>query len=109
MRAPRSGERGWVSVVTRRARRSCRCLVGRVDFMTQGLRTFLTFQEGVASAALDLYRDVFADFELVSIDRYGGGEAGAEGTVKVALFRLAGSDLSCADSPVRHAWGFTPG
>jgi predicted 3-demethylubiquinone-9 3-methyltransferase (glyoxalase superfamily) len=76
--------------------------------MTQGLRTFLTFQGGVAGAALDLYRDVFHDFELVDIDRYGRGDAGPEGTVKVARFRVGGTDFSCADSPVTHAWGFTP-
>jgi predicted 3-demethylubiquinone-9 3-methyltransferase (glyoxalase superfamily) len=76
--------------------------------MAQGLRTFLTFQGGAAGAALDLYRDVFDDFELIEIDRYGPGEAGPEGTVKVATFSLAGSDLGCADSPVDHAWGFTP-
>ena len=76
--------------------------------MTQGLRTFLTFQGGAATAALDLYRDVFADFELIAIERYGSAEAGPEGTVKVAQFRLADSEFSCADSPVDHAWGFTP-
>ena len=76
--------------------------------MTQGLRTFLTFQAGAATAALDLYRDVFDDFELIEIDHYGPGDIGQEGTVKVAKFRLAGSDFSCADSPVRHEWGFTP-
>jgi predicted 3-demethylubiquinone-9 3-methyltransferase (glyoxalase superfamily) len=76
--------------------------------MTQGLRTFLTFQGGVATAALDLYRDVFVDFELIAIDHYGPGDAGPEGTVKVAKFRLAGSDFSCADSPIDHQWGFTP-
>ncbi|HKY14454.1 MAG TPA: VOC family protein [Microthrixaceae bacterium] len=76
--------------------------------MTRGLRTFLTFQGGVAAAALDLYREVFDDFELVEIDHYGPGEPGPEGTVKVASFRLAGSELSCADSPVDHEWGFTP-
>ena len=76
--------------------------------MTQGLRTFLTFQGGVAAAALDLYRDVFDDFELVEIDRYGAEDGGPEDTVKVAKFRLAGSDFSCADSPVPHDWGFTP-
>ena len=76
--------------------------------MTQGLRTFLTFQGGAAAAALDLYRDVFDDFELIEIDRYGPGDSGPEDTVKVAKFRLAGSDFSCADSPVRHEWGFTP-
>ena len=51
--------------------------------MTRGLRTFLTFQGGVAAAALDLYRDVFDDFELIEIDRYGPGESGPEDTVKV--------------------------
>jgi predicted 3-demethylubiquinone-9 3-methyltransferase (glyoxalase superfamily) len=76
--------------------------------MTKGLRTFLTFQGGVATAALDLYGEVFDDFELIEIDHYGPGEPGPEGTVKVATFRLAGSDFSCADSPVTHAWGFTP-
>jgi predicted 3-demethylubiquinone-9 3-methyltransferase (glyoxalase superfamily) len=76
--------------------------------MTQGLRTFLTFQGGAAVAALDLYRDVFADFELIEIDRYGPGDIGPEGTVKVAKFCLAGSDFSCADSPIGHEWGFTP-
>ena len=76
--------------------------------MTRELRTFLTFQDGVAAAALDLYREVFDDFELIAIERYGAGEIGPEGTVKVAQFRLAGGDFSCADSPVRHEWGFTP-
>jgi len=76
--------------------------------MTRGLRTFLTFQDGTATAAIDLYRDVFDDFELIEIDRYGAGDSGLEDTVKVAKFRLAGSDLSCADSPVRHEWDFTP-
>ena len=77
--------------------------------MTRELRTFLTFQRGTATAALDLYRSVFDDFEMLAIDRYGTGEGGPEGTVKVASFRLAGGELSCADSPVDHAWDFTPG
>jgi predicted 3-demethylubiquinone-9 3-methyltransferase (glyoxalase superfamily) len=76
--------------------------------MTQRLCTFLTFQDGAAAPALDLYREVFDDFELVGIDRYGAGDAGPEGTIKVATFRLAGAEFRCADSPVRHEWGFTP-
>ncbi|MET0920101.1 MAG: VOC family protein [Acidimicrobiia bacterium] len=76
--------------------------------MTLGLRTFLTFQGGVATAALDLYREVFDDFELVEIDRYTSEDGAPEGTIKAAKFRLAGNDLSCADSPIDHAWGFTP-
>lgn len=76
--------------------------------MTRAIRTFLTFQGGVATAALDLYREVFDDFELVSVDRWGAGEGAGEGTVKVATFRLAGTDFSCSDSPIDHEWGFTP-
>ena len=76
--------------------------------MTQGLRTFLTFQGGAATAALELYRNVFADFELIEIAHYGSEDVGPEGTIKAAKFRLAGSDLSCADSPIDHQWGFTP-
>jgi predicted 3-demethylubiquinone-9 3-methyltransferase (glyoxalase superfamily) len=59
-------------------------------------------------AALDLDRGVFDDFELIEIDHYGPGDIGPEGTVKVAMFRLAGSEFSCAYSPIRHEWGFTP-
>lgn len=76
--------------------------------MTQQLRTFLTFQGGQAGAALDHYGQLFRDFELLDVERYGPGEVGPEGTVKVARFRLAGAELSCADSPVTHEWGFTP-
>jgi predicted 3-demethylubiquinone-9 3-methyltransferase (glyoxalase superfamily) len=76
--------------------------------MTQELRTFLTFQGGAAADALDLYRSVFEDFELIYIDHYGPGDSGPEGTVKVARFRLANGEFSCADSPIDHAWGFTP-
>jgi predicted 3-demethylubiquinone-9 3-methyltransferase (glyoxalase superfamily) len=76
--------------------------------MARALRTFLTFQGGVATAALDLYREVFDDFELLQIDRWGAGEGAPEGTVKVATFRLAGTEFGCSDSPIDHEWGFTP-
>ena len=76
--------------------------------MTKALRTFFTFQKGAATAALDHYQDVFDDFELIEIEHYGQGEIGPEGTVKVARFRLADCEFRCADSPVDHAWGFTP-
>jgi predicted 3-demethylubiquinone-9 3-methyltransferase (glyoxalase superfamily) len=83
--------------------------VGTVDAMTQACRTFLTFQGGVAAEALDLYGDVFDDFELIDIDHFGTEVPGREGTVKVARFRLANADFGCSDSPVDHEWGFTPG
>ena len=76
--------------------------------MTKALRTFFTFQGGAATAALNLYADVFDDFEIISIAHYGATDGGPEGTVMSAQFRLAGSEFGCADSPIDHAWGFTP-
>ena len=62
--------------------------------MTKELRTFLTFQQGAATAALDHYQDIFDDFEIVEIDHYGPGDAGPAGTVRVAKFRLADGEFS---------------
>ena len=76
--------------------------------MTRGLRTFLMFQGGAGSAALDLYQATFDDFEITRIARYGPDDHGPEGTITVADFRMAGGDFTCADSPVDHEWGFTP-
>ncbi len=81
---------------------------GTVRCVARELRTFLTFQQGAATAALDLYRSTFDDFELVSIAHYGPEGPGPDGTVMAATFRLAGSAFGCADSPIDHAWGFTP-
>lgn len=67
--------------------------------LTQGLRTFLTFQDGVASSALDLYREVFADFELIEITHYGPDDHAPEGAVKTARFRLAGTDFQLCRQP----------
>ena len=51
---------------------------------------------------------MFDDFEMISISHYGPAGGGPEGTVMTAQFRMAGGEFSCADSPVEHAWGFTP-
>jgi predicted 3-demethylubiquinone-9 3-methyltransferase (glyoxalase superfamily) len=42
------------------------------------------------------------------VERYGPGEHGAEGTVKIATFTLAGQEYHCIDSPVKHDFTFTP-
>ena len=46
--------------------------------------------------------------EIVDLERYGPDEAGAEGSIKRATFRLAGQSFMCIDSPAVHAFGFTP-
>ena len=71
------------------------------------ITTFLMF-EGAAEAAMTFYVSLFDDAEVVSIDRHGADGPGVEGTVKHATFTLAGQPFMCIDSPVEHAFTFTP-
>lgn len=69
---------------------------------------FLMFQGGVAQAALDLYLATFPNSRVVHVERYGAGEQGPEGTIKVARFEVCGQAFLCSDSPVKHDFDFTP-
>jgi len=68
---------------------------------------FLMF-EGKAQEAMDLYVSLFPGARIENVTRYGVGEPGAEGTIKVAAFSLAGQRVMCIDSPAKHAFTFTP-
>jgi predicted 3-demethylubiquinone-9 3-methyltransferase (glyoxalase superfamily) len=71
-------------------------------------RPFLMFQDGAAQSALDLYFATFPDSQMVRVERYGLGEPGPAGTIKVAIFTICGREFMCADSPVPHHFSFTP-
>ena len=71
------------------------------------IRPFLMF-EGKAEEAMNLYVSLFPDSRIESINRYGPGEPGPEGTVQLATLSLAGQSVMCIDSPVKHAFTFTP-
>jgi predicted 3-demethylubiquinone-9 3-methyltransferase (glyoxalase superfamily) len=64
--------------------------------------------EGSAEKAMQLYVSLFRDSEIKRVERYGPGEPGAKGSVKRADFVVAGRELICIDSPVTHAFNFTP-
>lgn len=68
---------------------------------------FLMF-EGDAEEALGLYVAAFDDAEVVEIRRFGEDGPGAEGTIEVAVLRLGDQRVRLFDSPVEHAFGFTP-
>lgn len=70
--------------------------------------TFLMFQEGNAQEAMSLYASVFPGSRIERIERYGPGEPGPLGTVKMASFDLNGHRLMFSDSYVKHAFTFTP-
>ena len=63
--------------------------------------------EGKVEEAMSLYVSLF-NGSVQSLERYGSGEQGAEGSVKRAEFTLCGHHLSVIDSPIKHAFTFTP-
>lgn len=71
------------------------------------IRPFLMF-EGKAEEAMNLYVSLFPGSRIDSLNKYGAGEQGAEGTVQLATFTLAGQTVMCIDSPAKHAFTFTP-
>ncbi|MBO6633518.1 VOC family protein [Parvibaculum sp.] len=71
------------------------------------IRPFLMF-EGKAEEAMNLYVSLFPGSRIDAINKYGPGEPGAEGTVQLATLSLAGQTVMCIDSPVKHAFTFTP-
>lgn len=75
--------------------------------MPRSVTTFLMF-EGTAEEAMQLYVSLFAGSTITMIERYGPGEEGAEGAFKRAAFSLAGHNLFCYDSPIKHNFSFTP-
>lgn len=54
------------------------------------------------------YVTLFPGSGVKRVERYGSGEPGKEGSVKRADFTVAGQDVICIDSPVKHAFTFTP-
>lgn len=68
----------------------------------QKLTPFLMFQNGGAEEAMTFYTGLFADGEVVSLDRK------PEGGIQLAVFSIAGQQVRCIDSPPVHEFGFTP-
>jgi predicted 3-demethylubiquinone-9 3-methyltransferase (glyoxalase superfamily) len=54
------------------------------------------------------YASLFPGAEINSLIRYGAEGPGAEGSVKQATLLLLGRKLEFFDSPMRHAFTFTP-
>ena len=75
--------------------------------MAREVLTHLMFT-GTAEEAMTLYVSLFGDSAVTQIERYGPGEMGPEGTVKLARFTLVGREFLAIDSPVTHAFTFTP-
>ena len=68
---------------------------------------FLMF-EGRAEEALAFYAATITDSRIEHVDRYGPGEPGPEGSVRMARAVIAGLPVLASDSYVHHAFTFTP-
>ena len=75
--------------------------------MANSITPFLMF-EGAAEAAMTFYLSLFAGSSVRSITRYGAEGPGKPGSVMTATFLLNGQAIMCIDSPVKHAFTFTP-
>ena len=54
------------------------------------------------------YVSLFPDGKVIELVHFEKGEPGAEGAVKKAAFSIAGQTIRVFDSPVKHAFTFTP-
>jgi predicted 3-demethylubiquinone-9 3-methyltransferase (glyoxalase superfamily) len=63
---------------------------------------------GEASAALELYASVFPDFHVQHVERYQAGQTGPPGSIHRADIVFGEHRLIAIDSPVKHAFTFTP-
>jgi predicted 3-demethylubiquinone-9 3-methyltransferase (glyoxalase superfamily) len=75
--------------------------------MKPQVRPFLMF-DGTAEEAMNFYISLFDDAKIISIERYGAGAMGKEGSVMKAAFALGGQEFLCIDTPVKHDFTFTP-
>lgn len=75
--------------------------------MPRTVATFLMF-DGSAEEAMNFYVSVFPGSAVTRLERYGAGEGGAEGAVKRSGLTIGGHQLMFFDSPIKHAFTFTP-
>ncbi|MBZ9750789.1 VOC family protein [Deinococcus sp. HMF7604] len=64
--------------------------------------------EGRAAEALGLYLSLFPGAQVIARQDYGADGPGAPGTILTAEVELAGQRLRVSDSPISHAFTFTP-
>jgi len=82
-------------------------LAGRKQTITPFLM-FVGEHYGKAEEAMNFYISLFKNSSVTRIERYGAGEAEAEGTVKHAKFALNGQRFMAMDSGREHPFTFTP-
>ncbi|MEM8772314.1 MAG: VOC family protein [Pseudomonadota bacterium] len=76
--------------------------------MSQSIATYLMYQDGAAEDAVNYYVSQLEDARIDKIERWGEGEHGPAGKIKLCHFTLCGRAFIAIDSPPVHEFGFTP-
>jgi predicted 3-demethylubiquinone-9 3-methyltransferase (glyoxalase superfamily) len=76
--------------------------------MAKSISTFLMFQNGEAEEAMNFYVSLFEGSSIRAIERFGPEGPGKEGSVMTGMLDLKGHPVMFLDSPVKHAFTFTP-
>ena len=76
--------------------------------MTKSATPFLMFQGGKGEEAINFYLSLFPGAAIEQMDRFAAGEPGPEGTIKRAVFSIAGQRVMVHDSFIKHGFDFTP-
>ncbi len=82
-------------------------LTDTVDQKISNCLMFTNEKHGQAEAAINFYTSVFKNSQIDYLVKYEDGEP-APGTVKHAGFKLEGQQFIAMDSPIEHAFGFSP-
>lgn len=69
---------------------------------------FVMFQGGKGREALDFWIATLPDSRIESMEPFGPGEPGPEGTIKRAVAVIAGQRVMAHDSFIAHGFDFTP-
>lgn len=76
--------------------------------MKNQMTTSLTFQDGNAEHAMNLYVELFPNSKVTDIKRWGDEMPDMKGKIMQGRFELNGNKFLCSDSPAIHDWNFTP-
>lgn len=76
--------------------------------MQPKITPFLMFQGGKANEAVKFYLSLFKDGEVLDMDKYGEGDQGPAGTIKLGRIKIGGQQIMVSDSYIDHDFTFTP-
>lgn len=91
----------------------CSSLANRTDqeenvpVMTKSVTPFLMF-EGKAQEAMDFYVELFPNSRVLEVQKFGDANSSAPDLIMFAKINISGQDIILNDSPIEHAFTFTP-